>query len=248
MKEQLESVVLQMYKAGIRCSEAVREFQKAFILAVLKDQSGNQCSAAKILGIHRNTLRRAIRALETNVHNRKLKSFTTVVMFVFLLLFGSSNTIANRTPQETYRILFVGNSLTAANNMPQMVQALIDSTHSRRFEVHVVMQPGASLDDQWDSGEAARTIQSGKWNIVILQQGPSALPESRVVLVNATRKFARVIRESGATPALYMVWPAAIRLADFDSVRESYVLATRSVEGIFFPAGEAWRAAWRRNC
>jgi len=182
-----------------------------------------------------------------SVHNRKLKSFTSVVMFVFLLLFGSSNTIANRTPQETYRILFVGNSLTAANNMPQMIQALIDSTHSRRFEVHVVMQPGASLDDQWDSGEAARTIQSGKWNIVILQQGPSALPESRVVLVNATRKFARVIRESGATPALYMVWPAAIRLADFDAVRESYVLAARSVEGIFFPAGEAWRAAWRKN-
>ena len=67
MKEQLESVVLQMYRAGIRCSEAVREFQKAFILAVLKDQSGNQCSAAKILGIHENTLRRAIRALEIDI-------------------------------------------------------------------------------------------------------------------------------------------------------------------------------------
>jgi hypothetical protein len=59
MKEQLESVVLQMYKAGVRCSEAVREFQKAFILTVLKDESGNQCSAAKKLGVHRNTLRRS---------------------------------------------------------------------------------------------------------------------------------------------------------------------------------------------
>jgi len=26
MKEQLESVVLQMYRAGLRCSEPVREF------------------------------------------------------------------------------------------------------------------------------------------------------------------------------------------------------------------------------
>ena len=67
MKEQLESVVLQMYQAGVRCSEAVREFQKTFILTVLKDQRGNQCSAAKILGIHRNTLRRAIRALEIEI-------------------------------------------------------------------------------------------------------------------------------------------------------------------------------------
>jgi hypothetical protein len=31
MQEQLESVVLQIYKEGMRCSEAVRAFQKAFI-------------------------------------------------------------------------------------------------------------------------------------------------------------------------------------------------------------------------
>jgi Fis family transcriptional regulator len=67
MKEQLESVVLQMHKAGFQCSDAVREFQKAFILTVLKDQRGNQCKAADKLGVHRNTLRRAIRALEIDI-------------------------------------------------------------------------------------------------------------------------------------------------------------------------------------
>jgi Fis family transcriptional regulator len=67
MKEQLESVVLQMYKAGMPCSEAVREFQKAFILTVLKDQKGNQCKAARKLGVHRNTLRRTIQALEIDI-------------------------------------------------------------------------------------------------------------------------------------------------------------------------------------
>ena len=67
MKDQLESVVFQMHKAGVRCSEAVREFQKAFILAVLKDQRGNQCKAAEKLGIHRNTLRRTIQELEIDI-------------------------------------------------------------------------------------------------------------------------------------------------------------------------------------
>ena len=67
MKEQLESVVLQMYRAGLRCSEAVKEFQKVFILTVLKDQRGNQCKAAKKLGLHRNTLRRTIRTLEIDI-------------------------------------------------------------------------------------------------------------------------------------------------------------------------------------
>jgi DNA-binding NtrC family response regulator len=67
MKEQLETVVLQMYSAGVRCSEAVREFQKVFILTVLKDQRGNQCRAAAKLGIHRNTLRRRILDLEIDI-------------------------------------------------------------------------------------------------------------------------------------------------------------------------------------
>lgn len=181
------------------------------------------------------------------MRRREQKVIPVIGIFVLLIFLGSCKTIFGGSPPETYRILFIGNSLTGANNMPQMVQGLIDSTHLQRFEVHIVMLPGASLDDQWDSGEAVRTIQSGKWNVVILQQGPSALPESRVVLVSATRKFAPLIRESGGRPALYMVWPAAERLGDFDAVRESYALAARSVEGIFFPAGEAWRAAWRRN-
>jgi len=67
VKDQLESVVLQMYRTGVRCSEAVREFQRAFIITVLKDQKGNQCKAAERLGIHRNTLRRTIRDLDIDV-------------------------------------------------------------------------------------------------------------------------------------------------------------------------------------
>lgn len=67
MKEQLASVVLQMYKTGVRCEEAVREFQKTFILTVLRDQRGNQCKSAEKLGMHRNTLRRAIRELQIDI-------------------------------------------------------------------------------------------------------------------------------------------------------------------------------------
>jgi Fis family transcriptional regulator len=67
MKEQLERAVLEMYRAGLRCSEAVQEFRKAFILTVLKDQRGNQCRAAEKLGVHRNTLRRTIRDLDIDI-------------------------------------------------------------------------------------------------------------------------------------------------------------------------------------
>ncbi|MGH9530407.1 MAG: helix-turn-helix domain-containing protein [Terriglobales bacterium] len=67
MKEQLEKLVLQMYRDGIRYSEAVREFQKAFLTTVLREQNANQVKAAKKLGVHRNTIRRHIAELELDV-------------------------------------------------------------------------------------------------------------------------------------------------------------------------------------
>ena len=64
MKVQLENLVLHMYKSGLRYSEAVREFQKAFILTVLQENDGNQVKAARKLGMHRNSLSRIIRGLQ----------------------------------------------------------------------------------------------------------------------------------------------------------------------------------------
>jgi DNA-binding NtrC family response regulator len=67
MKAQLEMLVSQMYSRGMRFEEAVREFQGAFIMTVLRESNGNQGRAAKKLGIHRNTLRRTIRSLQLNL-------------------------------------------------------------------------------------------------------------------------------------------------------------------------------------
>ncbi len=60
MKEQLESLVGMMVDRGILLEEAVTEFEKKFIKRVLEHSKGNQCRAAKVLGIHRNTLSRKI--------------------------------------------------------------------------------------------------------------------------------------------------------------------------------------------
>jgi Fis family transcriptional regulator, factor for inversion stimulation protein len=64
VKDQLEALIMQMYKSGITYSEAVCEFKKRFILTVLQDSKGNQCKAARQLGMHRNTLSRTIAELK----------------------------------------------------------------------------------------------------------------------------------------------------------------------------------------
>ena len=71
MKDQLESLIGMMVERGILLEEAVTEFEKKFIKRVLERSNGNQCRAAKVLGIHRNTLSRKIGEYKLNNINRR---------------------------------------------------------------------------------------------------------------------------------------------------------------------------------
>ena len=64
MRRELDNLVTQMHNGGITYEEAVREFKKRYLIEVLAHHRGNQCKAAKELGMHRNTLSRTIAELQ----------------------------------------------------------------------------------------------------------------------------------------------------------------------------------------
>jgi DNA-binding protein Fis len=60
-----------MVDRGILFDEAVGEFEKRFIKRTLERADGNQCRAAKMLGIHRNTLSRKIGEYRLDHHGSR---------------------------------------------------------------------------------------------------------------------------------------------------------------------------------
>jgi len=60
----LEQLVTQMVEKGIHYEDAVREFDRRFIVEVIEKSDGNLCKAADTLGVHRNTLSRKIKDLK----------------------------------------------------------------------------------------------------------------------------------------------------------------------------------------
>lgn len=145
------------------------------------------------------------------------------------------------------RVLFIGNSLTYANDLPGLVAAVARAVGGPPISTRTVGFPNYSLEDHWNRGNALAAIDEGGWDYVVLQQGPSSLPESRAHLVHWSERFGERIRAAGATPVLYMVWPSSDRIAFFDAVRESYRAGAEAAAGEFVPAGEAWRAAWEED-
>lgn len=60
VRRELDNLVTQMHSSGVRYEEAVREFKRQYLREVLIAHRGNQCKAAEELGMHRNTLSRAM--------------------------------------------------------------------------------------------------------------------------------------------------------------------------------------------
>jgi len=58
ISERLEKLVEEMVERGVHFEDAVREFEKRFIVRVLGRCDGSLTRAAETLGIHRNTLTR----------------------------------------------------------------------------------------------------------------------------------------------------------------------------------------------
>lgn len=60
MRKRLDALIGDMIAGGIRFPDARYEFEKRFVAQVLELQNGNLSRTAKVLDIHRNTLRTKI--------------------------------------------------------------------------------------------------------------------------------------------------------------------------------------------
>ncbi len=103
------------------------------------------------------------------------------------------------------RILMLGNSLTAANYMPQTLSALTGG------EVVSHTRGGARLREQLnpDTKLGARTqaaLRDEHWDYVVLQEmshGPITAPQR---FFSSVGQLCRQIRTRGAVPILYATW------------------------------------------
>lgn len=164
----------------------------------------------------------------------------TISIAASALLLACVNAPLAPTANGGTRILFIGNSLTYVNDVPSMVAAVGRQAGDRDVAVAMVAFPNYALEDHWNEGTATRALAQQGWEFVVMQQGPSSLPENQLFLETWTRRFAPAIRTAGGEPVLYQVWPHVLRRGDAPAVLQSYARAAAAVQGLLAPAGAAW--------
>jgi hypothetical protein len=140
-------------------------------------------------------------------------------------------------------ILFVGNSLTYVNDLPDMVRRVADAAGGG-LRVEMAAGPNLALIDHTNGAtDALGKISGSHWDAVVLQQGPTPAGICRDTLVIAAMRLAPAIRGAGGRPALFLPWTRRSYTGPIDEIAESATTAARAVGGVVIPAGVAWRKA-----
>ncbi|WP_422860570.1 SGNH/GDSL hydrolase family protein [Flagellimonas sp. S174] len=150
-----------------------------------------------------------------------------------------SETQQQDLPSE-YHILFIGNSLTYTNNLPELV-GMEGAKNGISLGVHSIAKPNYAIVDHWSEGEVQGLINTGKYDYVIIQQGPSSQEDGYDMLVNEGKKYAEICEANGSELAYFMVWPSMNYYHTFDGVIGNYSAGARANKAILCPVGLVWK-------
>jgi hypothetical protein len=117
----------------------------------------------------------------------KIKFYSITVLFILAGTFTVAGPKNDRNPanssinKNAIKLLFVGNSLTYTNNLPDLVEQ--SGKDSGLYIIaEVLAYPDYALEDHWMDGLVQQRIASGHVDFVVAQQGPSSQQEGRKML------------------------------------------------------------------
>lgn len=127
------------------------------------------------------------------------------VILACLAIFSCSRDV--EAPRaEALRILFVGNSLTYAGNLPAVFDALSEA-NGRATASDMIVIGGGTLTERLADGSVAAALANGKYSYVVLQERGGDFmcafgPESCDNALASLNKLTRLVQEHGAVPLL----------------------------------------------
>jgi hypothetical protein len=144
------------------------------------------------------------------------------------------------------RVLFIGNSFTARNDLPGMIAGLA-AARGKSLEHRLISAGGASLRTHWNAGEAQKAIREGHYEHVVLQE-QSTLPVKNAQRMHENiRLFDGAIKAARAKTVLYMTWARQDAPESQQAITDAYAGIARELAATVAPVGLAWQRFLRRH-
>ncbi|MBX2815894.1 MAG: hypothetical protein KTR24_07850 [Saprospiraceae bacterium] len=143
--------------------------------------------------------------------------------------------------EADFHVLFVGNSLTYYNSLPNLVKEEA-AAKGKNIAVETLANANYGLEDHWNDGIVKRLIKSGTYDYVVIQQGPSSQPYGRQSLLEYGGLIKALCEQHDTKMAFFMVWPSRQYYNTFSGVIRNYTEAAQTTNSILCPVGSEWKA------
>jgi len=141
---------------------------------------------------------------------------------------------------KTVRMLFIGNSFTTKNELPDLLSEIAKAGMGINIEYKVISAGGASLRRHWNGG-AANTIISAKWDYVVFQEQSTLPVKNSNRFHENVREFVPAMKESGAKMVLFMTWARKNESENQSLLTDRYNKIGKELGASVVPVGTAWQ-------
>ena len=146
------------------------------------------------------------------------------------------------------RLLFIGNSFTNRNDVPDMATHLAAAAKPpTRVATDRVIANGAALKTHWERGRALAAIRDAQWDYVVLQEQSTLPLKNRKRMHEYITLFDQEIRKCGAKTALYLTWARRHEFQRQTELTDAYVTIGRELGAVIVPVGEAWQRSFKEK-
>jgi hypothetical protein len=149
-------------------------------------------------------------------------------------------------------VLFIGNSYTFQNDLPEMLSRLAPSG-GHALETGMAAKGGWSLEEHTTDDDTLDALQSKQWNYVVLQEQswiPASESSRTETMIPAIVQLVNRIRGNNGIPILFETWGYRDGMKgsgndDYFSMQQrvitSYEVVAVSYRIVLAPVGSAWQ-------
>ncbi|MEP0871681.1 hypothetical protein NDA01_17860 [Trichocoleus desertorum AS-A10] len=187
-------------------------------------------------------------------HKRLLVARRLICQVLVIGLVMGCTSTPKPEPKPTLSILFIGNSYTYQNNLPQILAELAKSG-GQAIVVDMVAEGGWKLLQHATSASTLYKIGQQKWTFVVLQEQsvvPSVEANRTQEMYPAVRLLDDQIQQAGSRTLLFMTWGRRDGFAEVghpnfatmqSQLQAGYLKIAKERNLLVAPVGMAWQTA-----
>ncbi len=180
--------------------------------------------------------------------NRTKKILVSLLVLTLILLAPVANVSRTLKRSDQARVLFIGNSYTYFNNLPDMFSQLATSaTPSKTVAAQRVVQGGATLKRLWEDGGALKVLQQSKWDYVVLQEQSTLPITDPATMYKYARMFDAEIKKTGAKTIFFLTWARQNQSENQAKLNDAYFAIAKELQATVAPIGIAWARAFKED-